>query len=176
MKRIIPVITIMLFLFSCNEVSVLKVNLKPDFRFKAKTSLGILPLNSSVIDVGSSISDSIGASLMQLDMRIIERTYLDNVLREQGLFLSGATESLNYNKIGKIVNVDYLLVGTAVTIRKRINQLSYTTSVSVRIVNVATGETVVSCNYAVKEEQLMLYPSLLGEEIAKGIIAELNRT
>jgi curli biogenesis system outer membrane secretion channel CsgG len=175
MRKFILFIVMVLFFLGCNEKNVMNINLKPDFKFKGETYLGILPLDASVEEVGCSISDSIAANLMQLDLRIIERTFLKNILEEQGLSLSGATGNPNYNEIGKIANVDYLLVGTAVTIKKRINQLAYTISVSARIVNVSTGETVISCNYAIAEERVMIYPSLIGEEIAKALITEFKK-
>jgi curli biogenesis system outer membrane secretion channel CsgG len=185
MKKInvIIVFCILLFSISCNQ-AIIKTSSKPNLQINPQSSLGILPLHASYPESGAAISDAIGTNLISSKMRIIERTYLTNILEEQGLSLSGATETVKYDKIGKITNVGYLLVGNATTMERTTvsglkfnrsqNEYLCITSVTARIVDVSTGEIVVSCDYTVPKNK-WAWPNLIGEDIAKALLDEIGQ-
>ncbi len=122
-----------------------------------RNRLGITPLYCDIPSIGILVADTVGTSLLDSEFEVVERTYLANILQEQGLSLSGATgRELDYAKVGKISNVDYLLVGTVgATDRSYVSRGfgniggragSYTeySGASVRIVDVTTGGVIVS--------------------------------
>ena len=156
----------------------IKLHSKPNLNLKG-ASLGVLPFYSSVPETGAIISDTIGSKLLGSGLNIIERTYLNNIFQEQGLSISGATENIDFKAIGKIINVNYLLIGTV-----EVSERPYSTgfgafrksgtyifmpSVSTRIVNVKTGEVLISCTYSVPKK-LWSQPVKIGENIANEII------
>lgn len=185
MKKINVVIVfcVLLSFISCHQ-GIIKTSSKPDLKLGPHSSLGVFPFYSSHPEAGTAISDAIGANLLSLKIRVIERTYLKTVLGEHGLSLSGATEKIEYGKIGKIANVDYLLIGNAFTADRitsggwkyNRSQTGYVciTSVTARIVDVYTGEVLASCNYTVPKNK-WAWPSLIGEDIAKALLAEIGQ-
>jgi curli biogenesis system outer membrane secretion channel CsgG len=137
-----------------------------------------LPFYSTVPETGAIISDTIGNNLMGLGVNIIERTYLNSLLQEQGFSISDKTENIDFTKIGKIINVNYLLLGTVEVSERPYSRgfgafrksgtFSYIPSVSARIVNVSTGEVLISCSYSVPKK-LWSQPVKIGENIATAI-------
>ena len=171
-----------LFFISCQQ-GIIQTSSKQNFQLSPQASLGVLPLFSSYPESGTAISDAIGTNFLSVNMRVIERTYLAAILEEQGLSLSGPTEKIEYEKIGKIANIDFLLVGNATTMERTTvsglkfnrsqNEYLCITSVTVRIVDIYTGEIVVSCNYTVPKNK-WAWPNLIGEDIAKALLAEIE--
>lgn len=140
--------------------------------------LGILPFYCEAASIGNTVSDSIGANLLDTGFIVIERTYLTNILEEQGLVLSGATETVDYGKIGKLSNVDYLLVGT-VTAEQREKYSRFgggryidVLDATARIVNVATGEIILHVTWI--RGRKILPGVKIGEYLAAGIKKELR--
>ncbi|MBA7701938.1 hypothetical protein ES703_110686 [subsurface metagenome] len=112
--------------------------------------LGITPCHCETASVGNIVSDTIGANLFDTGFIIIERTYLSKILEEQGLNLSRGPESIDYQSIGKLSTVDYLLVGS-VAAREKASFFAYgymaggsrrikIFSATIRIIDVNTGE------------------------------------
>jgi hypothetical protein len=89
--------------------------------------LGLLPLDCNVPKVGNVISDTIGHNLLDSPLVIVERTYLARILEEQKISLTGLTESIDYSRIGKMSNVDYLLLRTVTMVDHPYRRGYYTT-------------------------------------------------
>jgi curli biogenesis system outer membrane secretion channel CsgG len=163
--------------------SDIKLHSKPNLNLKG-ASLGLLPFYSNIPETGAIISDTIGSNLLGSGVNIIERTYLNNLLQEQGLSISGITENIDFTKIGNIINVNYLLLGTVEVSERPYSRgfgafsksgtYTYIPSVSTRIVNIRTGEVLISCTYSVPKK-LWWQPVKIGENIASAITKELNK-
>jgi len=139
--------------------------------------LGLLALTCNISETGSVVSDTIGHNLLDTDLRILERTYLNKILEEQQITLSGITENIDYTRIGTIANVDYLLVG-AVTFAERLYTTGWGTlssytqclGATARIIDVASGEIIMSVVYDTSGLYKTWHnPTLVGEALATGI-------
>ena len=121
-------ITLVLLLTSCGG-SVTSYS-KPDLRLE-KGRLGILPFSSNIPEVGYVVSDTIGANLLASGFDIVDRTHMARLLEEKDIsYLE--VNSPDYEKIGDITNVRFVLVGNIAF-----------SSATARVVDVSNGETVI---------------------------------
>ena len=121
--------------------------------------LGMPPFRCSNPQVGGMVADSVASNLLETNLTIVERGYLAEILREQGLTLTGLTEMTDYRRIGRLMDVDFLLAGTigpleGVAYRgfgkfSSLRSYSYVSNASARIVHIDTGRVVVSCVYRI---------------------------
>jgi curli biogenesis system outer membrane secretion channel CsgG len=149
----------------------------------AGKALGVLPFYSDITSVGLVVSDTAGANLIDSGCKIIERSYLATILKEHGPSQTGITESIDYRKIGKITNVDYLLVGNVEAKERskflvlgRFAQGGQYTEISgatARIVDVFTGQVVVAVTWHKKKPARD--PIMVGEELASAIKQEIMK-
>ena len=102
----------------CRPGSSISTFVKPGIEFGPAPVLGILALTSNSPESGIAISDAIGSGLVMSDFTIVERTQLNRILGEHGFVLSGLTSDIDFKKIGKILNVDFVLMGSTTTIEK----------------------------------------------------------
>lgn len=172
-------------LISCastkSHLDLAKVNSKPGLRIH-DARLGIMPLQCYPADIGNIISDTIGNHLKYTGIEVTERADLARILVEKGISFKGATENSEYCRIGEICNVDYLLVGKVVvsTLHKqfiRPGRVVFTEFIeaTVQIVNVATGEVVLSASIERPQRKRWHQPVIIGEALAAGIKKELTR-
>ena len=143
----------------------------------AGKALGVLPFYSDIQSVGLVVSDTVGANLIDSGCKIIERTYLATILKEHGLSQTGITESIDYREIGKITNVDYLLVGNVEAKERskflvlgkfaRGNHYTEISGATARIVDVTTGQVIVAVTWHKKKPAYD--PIMVGEELASAI-------
>lgn len=134
--------------------------------------LGLLPLDCNVPKVGNVISDTIGHNLLDTPLVIVERTYLARIVEEQGISLTGLTESIDYSRIGKLSNVDYLLLGTVTMVDHPYRGSFYTTctGATARIVDVVTGEVIIGVVYDTTRVELKWQrPTQIGEALATAL-------
>lgn len=97
---------------------------------------------SNVAVIGNCIKSNIQFESMLIrnpesQYRVIERTYLESVLKEKGLSVSGVVEPHSYSDIGNIAKVDALLITDCASGERRF-----------RFVKVTTGEVLESGAYA----------------------------
>ena len=142
--------------------------------------LGLLPLTSNKPMVGNVVSDTIGNKLLDSNLKVVDRTYLVKIIEEQGISLAGLTERIDYSRIGKLSNVDFILVGT-VTMVDRTYELvplpihrahSYTecSGATARIIDVTTGDVLVSAVYDTTRVSLKWQrPTQIGQALATGL-------
>lgn len=173
----ILILLITFFLLSCASSKSFS---KPGVKFKG-AKVGILQLQCAFQEIGSAVSDALGANLLDSGFRIIERTYLNKIIEEQGLSISGLTTSIDYKKIGQISNVDFLLTGTVIANYREsaffygglggANKSIEISGVTARIVDVKTGEVVLSATYT---PDAIRPPIFFGEELAAIIKKEIS--
>ena len=124
----LSLITLVFLLTSCG--GSVKSYSKPDLRIK-KGTIGILPFSSNIPEVGSVVSDTVGAHLLAAGFDIVDRGHMARLLEEKDVsYLE--VDSPDYKKIGDITNVDFVLVGNIAF-----------SSAAVRVVDASTGETLI---------------------------------
>lgn len=171
------VIIVFLFFTGCAGPSSVQTYSKEGCDIRG-ASLGVLSFYCAIPDVGNLVSDSLSANLMDSQCRIIERTYLAEILEEHGLGQSGITEKFDYQAIRKIVNVDYFIVGNVQALASRDSSMDgrmtaakttmRTTGATVRIVAVNTGEVLMTVIYD-PSRPVEISPAELGKTLAGSI-------
>jgi curli biogenesis system outer membrane secretion channel CsgG len=150
-----------------------------------------LPFYSTAPDVGAAVSDSLATNLMDANLILIERSYLLNVLVERNIVRSEipdstqspgtiikGVESLDLPKLDALNLVDYLLVGTVTSSMSSMAVNSYgfmgsgvtrmtTLGASARMIDVRTGEVVLSLSYS--PATIYDVPYDIGKTMAKAI-------
>jgi curli biogenesis system outer membrane secretion channel CsgG len=154
--------------------------------------LGILPFRCSDSSVGDLVADSVAAHLLDGDFIVIERTYLSAIVQEQGLSLTGLTKTTDYSKIGHLADVDFLVVGSVGVLELtstggwgglwggffKASSFSYINNASARVVDVSTGQVVISCLYTLPGgagNDDWLDPNVVGEALAGAIQDTLEK-
>lgn len=143
--------------------------------------LGILPLRSYPADIGSVISVVIGKELRDTGIEITETAEIVRILREQNITPRTVTKGSDYQMIGRVCNVDYLLVGQAV-ISTYSKKLVRTGVVSVdflqttaQIVDTTTGEVVLSAGVQRPPKEKWHQSDIIGQALAAAIKKELAK-
>ena len=134
--------------------------------------LGILAFQSVVPAIGTAVSDVMGTDLLDSPFTIIERSYLAQILQEQGYALSGITDNPNYKQIGDLSGVDYLLVGNVAVRSARWQRI---TSATARVIDVKTGEVLISATYT-PPKRGWAAPNYMGEALAEAIKKEVSKS
>lgn len=109
MKRALMILAFALLLTGCIHISS---DLLSETKFNKTSQIAILPFICDDTAIGMIIADSMTQELMKSKIKVVERTYLQSLLREQGLDLSGALQKVSLEKIGKLLDCDYLIVGS----------------------------------------------------------------
>lgn len=109
--------------------------------------------------VGYGMADMLVSALVKSKkFKVYERSALDKIMQEQRLGLSGAVTQQTAAKVGKLLGVQYAIIGSVSEfgytkggvggrvkgIRLGVNKYEAVVAVDVRIVNVETGEIVFS--------------------------------
>ena len=124
-------------------------------------------------------SDKLSTKLMKMGFTVVERTLLEQVFSELKLSLTGAISPDKLKQIGGMLSVDLIVFGTlemgyapARGTGEGCGQGAYyfLTSVSVRMVDVTTGEVMVS---AYCDKDRIPYGRNMIEEIAESIRRDL---
>ena len=148
---------------------------KVGFRLEEGMRTAVLRFEGKDPSVGDSLSDAFITELMDIGFDVIERSQLEKLLQEQKIGMSGVLDTKTIRNIGKIAGVDILVLGrysfhkkTKKTIverrlpvrrrgRKKVRQprpgqrkVEITSEVifsdlSIRFVDVETGQVVTSC-------------------------------
>mgnify|MGYP003880976931 CR=1 FL=1 len=98
-------------------------------------------------DVGKSITEIFRVSMINTGKyRVVERETLDKVLREQNLQVGSAVIDENSAvKIGKILGAEFIIIGNVV-------KLGETYTINTRMVDVQTGEVIITAIKTTKGE------------------------
>lgn len=179
-KSIIKIVSSLLFslFFSCTSVDVF---VKDADELKIINNLTVLPISCSNVEVGRSISDSIAANLLKSRFEIIERSQLERILKEWEISLSDIAE--NHRLIvGKIKNVDAIIVGSAKTSQGFAGLLyggyiEYVSSCTVKMIEIETGKIIIAATFSSESASTMrgvTTASEVGKMLAEEIIKSLR--
>ena len=110
---------------------------------------------------GASLAEMLTTALINSgSYRLIERKQLQKVLEEQALGQSGALDAETAVVVGKIMNVDAIVVGS-------ISALANAVEADARILNVETGEAIAAAHSrAASAEELRQMAEALAKEIS----------
>ncbi len=171
------VIIVFLFFTGCAGPSTVQTYAKEGCDIRG-ASIGVLSFYCALPDVGNLVSDALSANLMDSRCKIIERTYLAEILEEHGLGQSGINEKLDYQAIRKIISVDFLIVGNVQALASRDSSMdghmtAATTTIrssgaTARVVAVDTGEVVMTLIYN-PSSPFEISPAELGKTLAESI-------
>lgn len=157
MKKIVAVLTVVFLLTGCYTIykknsdftsKELSVMVSPSFNFNKQKKLAVMPFKGKAYDaakapyfvVEEQISDMFAMRLMGAGFSIVERTQLERILSEQKLSASGLLSDSDINKIGKLMNVDLLVMGN---LDKNTFNTLYQTA-TVKFLDVETGEVLIN--------------------------------
>jgi hypothetical protein len=163
MKRYVLVLLLIVMVFSlCSCGHLVKSYSKPDIKLEGK-SLGIMPFSSNIPEVGKVVSDTIGAYLLDSGFKIVDRARIGRILQEEGIsYLE--TDFPDYNRIGKLAEVNFLLVGNVAF-----------SSATVRLLDTATGETLIVTVFRPSRITDSASAVDMGQYLGKSIGKELRR-
>jgi len=94
--------------------------IRRDYDFSKIKRVGVLKFDSSQVglfssyDPGAMVADEFVYQLLDRGITVVERSQLDNILKEQDLGQSGRLDATTIKKIGKILGVDALIMGTVI--------------------------------------------------------------
>jgi TolB-like protein len=100
--------------------------------------VAVMPLSAHAIDSTSvsTIEDALGTELLRTGkVRVLERSQMNAILKEQGFQQAACDKTDCTVEVGKLLSVDRLVVGS-------IGHLGNTYSMTLRLVDVSTGEVV----------------------------------
>ena len=157
MKKIIAIFTMVFLLTGCYTIykknsdfnsKELSVIVSPNFNLKKHKKLAVIPFKGKTYDtlqapyfiVEEQISDMFATRLMGVGFSILERTQLQSILSEQKLSASGLLSKSDINKIGKLMDVDILVMGN---LDKNTYNTSYQTA-TVKFIDIETGEVLIN--------------------------------
>jgi curli biogenesis system outer membrane secretion channel CsgG len=131
--------------FNAKELSVI---VSPNYNYNKHKKLAVMPFKGKAYDssnapyfvVEEQVSDMFATQLMGAGFSIIERTELQRILSELQLSTSGLLSKSDLNKIGKLMNIDILVMGNLD--KSSFNQ-SYQTA-TVKFIDIETGEVLIN--------------------------------
>ena len=134
---------------------------------KNKKNLAVMDfknIDHSVSKMGMYLSETLITKLFQTDkFEVIERSQLDQALKEIGLSQTGIIDSETTKKVGKILGVDSLAIGT-------ITDLVDTVEINARLVSTETGKVFAVASSEVKKDKVVA--KLLGQTIQIGSLVQ----
>jgi len=107
--------------------------------------VAVLPFRAPVELVGSSISDMFATEILKTyKYQLVERSQMEQVLGEQALGLKGVTDSALAMKVGKLLGVQGVIVGTVPEYGSKASGSSELAAIgiNIRMIDVADGSIV----------------------------------
>ena len=155
MKKIIAVFSLFFLLTGCytiykqntnfdeKEISVI---VSPNYNLKTHKKLAVMPFKGKAYDsfrvphvvMEEQTSDKFAIQLMSAGFSIVERTQLQRVFSELQLSTSGLLSKSDLNKIGKLMDIDMIVMGNLDDVFNG----KYQTA-SVRFIDIETGEVLI---------------------------------
>jgi hypothetical protein len=131
--------------FNSKELSVF---VSPNFNINKYKKLAVIPFKGKAYDtlgapnfiLEEQISDMFATRLMGVGFSIVERTQLHSILSEQQLSATGLLSNSDINKMGKLMDIDMLVMGN---LDKNIFNASYQTA-TVKFIDIETGEVLIN--------------------------------
>lgn len=108
--------------YKCNKITVMRI--------------------SNIVYTKDFFIDAINGEFLKLGFNVIERQHLEELLKEQHLSLTGIIETGQYDKIGKIAELDAI-----VFINTDVYAGNHIETVSLKMVDIATGTILLTLTY-----------------------------
>jgi len=129
-----------------------------------KPLVAVVPLSARSVDSASVavVEDAISSELMKSQkVRVMERVQMDRILKEQGFQQTMACDQGNCTfEIGRLLSVNMLLTGS-------LGRIGNTYSLSLRLVDVKTGEVTGSVTKTQKGDIEMVLTELLPPAVSQ---------
>ncbi len=139
MKKIVLPLLIALYLTACSTMEEYKVN--------QRYLVAVLPFNNQSGDKANDTMLPVARDTMISElhrhkrMRLIERERMDAILKEQELSATGLTDSNRAIKLGKLLNVDAVMLGSIASVSSAHSpDKTLAVVMSARVISVNTGE------------------------------------
>lgn len=166
-RKIIPLLfAAAAILTGCGPIAAIR----KDYNFAQIKQVGVLKFDSSQIgyfpsyDPGNEIADEFVFQLLSRGIPVIERSQLESIIKEQDLGHSGRLDTATVKKIGKILGVDALIIGTVTKyipdrkeriylkdeegrMREQIFMVNAEVGINARMVDVETGAIIWASSY-----------------------------
>jgi hypothetical protein len=133
-----------------DDVSII---ISPNFDTKKHRKVAVMPISGDRstdyrvkgIVLEEQASDVFAAKLMEMGFTVVERAQIQRLFNELQLSMSGALSKDELNKIGKLLDIDMIAMGTATGWN---NVVEGYRAASIRFVDTVTGEQLISlwCN------------------------------
>lgn len=153
------IVLMCLLISGCATVPEMAImSFKPNYDFSYIKRVAVLPFGSR--ETVSDYFATLVTSVAKFD--IVERGQLDKILEEQKLGLSGLLDDKTRRELGRLLGVDAIFVGSAettehpyyrggsyyqgTTITSPKAGVNYYTTVNVRLVDIETGDVLISCS------------------------------
>jgi formylglycine-generating enzyme required for sulfatase activity len=169
-------ITVRWKLCLCAVVALTSISLaaKPKPKDELKTPLvAIIPLTGNGVDeaTSASVTEALSDELMKTgQLRVMERSQMERILKEQGFQKSGACDGSECAvEVGKLLSINRMVVGT-------LGKLGSAWTFSVRGVDVQTGEIVGSARRQQKGEIEDVVPFVMPGLADELVAAMLGQT
>ncbi len=170
-------------LLSCTtgkaHLDLAKVSSKPGLdMYNAR--LGVLPLSSYPADIGRVISITIGKELKDAGIKVTETAEMIRILKGQNITPQSVTQSSDYQMIGRLCDVNYVLVGKAVItllsktfVRTGVAPADFQETTA-EIVDTTSGEVVLRAIVERPPKEKWQRADIIGEALAAAIKKELK--
>ncbi|MBN2406109.1 MAG: hypothetical protein JXJ19_00270 [Elusimicrobia bacterium] len=158
---------LVLILYGCGP----KVAVRPGYDFKSINRIGVMKFDSSQVDLftsfdpGTAVADEFVFQFLSRGVRVVERSRLEDILREQKLWKSGYIDPETIKQAGKILGVDAIILGTVLKyvpdskkriyikddngkLQEEIFLVEAEVGISARMVDVVTGEIIWAGSYS----------------------------
>ncbi len=132
--------------------------------------LAVLPLGHQGVDASAAnvLTEALADEILRLKrVRVMERSQMENILKEQGFQQSGACDGSECAvEVGRILGIDLMVVGT-------LGKIGNTYTLSVRAVDVGSSEVVASARRSIRGEIDILFTEMLpvlAKELVSGVV------
>ena len=148
-----------------------RASIRRDYDFSQINRIGVMKFDSSQVgffasyDPGNAVADEFVLQLLDRNVMVIERSCMEGVMSEQDLWKSGSVDPVTVKKIGKLLGVDALIIGTVTKyipdrkerfymrdeqgkLREEIFVVNAEVGISARMVDVESGVVIWASSYS----------------------------
>jgi uncharacterized protein len=152
-----------------------RIYVNPNAAQRVYHKVAVMPFRAPVELVGASMSDLFATELLTTHKyQLVERSQMEQVLGEQALGLKGVTESAAVMQIGKLLNVQGVIVGTVPEYGSKASGKSELAAIgiNVRMIDVNDGSIVWSVSdTAVSDRPISI--SSFANRMIRNLVAQL---
>lgn len=96
----------------CSCATQIKTVKKADFQIDKYRKVAVMPFQGKPAKAGIALAEYFITEVMDIGFNVIERSQLEKILKEQNISLSGVIDTETIHKVGKIMGVDALVIGS----------------------------------------------------------------